>query len=95
MNKKITRKKRVVTQAAVTHMELIKSRLDELKPNITTSDRQAAVQALKVSKATISKYLNGVVLDPETGIMLLELFHARVTAREERLKILDLKTNVA
>lgn len=67
-------------------MDIIKTRLDVLKPNITPADRREACREFSLTKATISKYLSGQAMATETGLDLLAFFHDRVTAREERLK---------
>jgi hypothetical protein len=86
MNKKNSTKKTSRKSVAATHLDQIKLKLDELKPNITTSDRRAAQQFFGISKASISKYLNGQVMTAETGLDLLDFFHNRVTERHERLQ---------
>lgn len=86
MIKKKSIKKTSRKPAASTHLDQIKLKLDELKPNITTSDRRAAQQYFGIAKATISKYLNGQVMTAETGLDLLDFFHNRVAARHERLQ---------
>lgn len=57
----------------------------EIKPDVTKDDRSAAIIEFVVTKATISRYLNGIVNDIDTAFKLYTFFKKRIDKREKAI----------
>jgi hypothetical protein len=57
----------------------------ELKPNITTTDREEAQKELELSMPTIIRYLNGDAKKIDTAMVLIGFFKERIQKREKEL----------
>lgn len=60
----------------------------KLAPDITASDRTYVTKKLKVSKVTISNFLNGHVSNNDLAISMIEIFTERIAEREAKMKSL-------
>lgn len=58
-------------------------KLQELKPNVTGSDKLEAEKTLRISRPTIDKYLNGVVVKLDIAEPLYTFFSAKVNQRKD------------
>lgn len=74
-----------IPQTGNTQSERLSIELQKINPDVTAKDREAASKKLKFSKMTISRYLNGNVLDNDTAASLLVFFRARISEREKSL----------
>lgn len=89
MTKKISRKKSTSQPAGDLQVERISQGLVNIAPNVTATDRTNACNELNLSKGAISKYLRGYVSNVDTGLDVLTFFTNRITAREQRLKMMQ------
>jgi hypothetical protein len=55
----------------------------ELKPNITGPDKLEAAETLNISRPTIDKYLNGIVVKLDIAESLYTFFSAKVNQRKD------------
>jgi hypothetical protein len=63
--------------------ERLSDSLQKIRTDVTAEDRKAAFEADLGSKATISKYLNGQVMNIDTGVKLISFFRNRIIKREK------------
>ena len=73
-------------EKSMTQNEQFKERLKAIKLDVTTQDRILAVERFGTTPATISRYLNGKVLNNDKASILLQFFQERI---EQRNKILQ------
>lgn len=73
------------TGKKISQKEQVAEKLAELKPNITASDRKAAMSLLGVPASLISNYINGDVRDIEIGLALALFFKSRIDERASQL----------
>lgn len=59
-----------------------------LSPDVTAADRTHCVKKLKVTKVTISNYLNGRVNNADLAIRMIEILNERIRDREAKMKVL-------
>ena len=71
-----------IPQSDNTQSERMAQELKALNSDVTAKDREVATEELRFSKQTISRYLNGNVLDNDTAISLLLFFRKRISDRE-------------
>lgn len=74
-----------IPQTGNTQSARFSEKLEKLRPDVTAQDRKDASKELKVTAATISRYLNGYVLDNDTAASLVTFFSARISEREKSL----------
>jgi len=74
-----------IPQSGNTQAERLSQQLMIIKTDVTAQDRLDAIKELGYSKPTISRYLNGYVLDNDTAATLLVFFRARISEREKSL----------
>jgi hypothetical protein len=73
-----------MTTAQKTQMEKANDVLEqELKANVTSEDRQAAVTELDFSLFTVATYLTGKGKNLDTAMKLIEFFRKRISDREK------------
>jgi hypothetical protein len=65
--------------------ERLAEELLKLKPDVTAQDRTGATHIC--GKGTISKYLNGNVMDNDTATKLITFFKAQILKREKALAV--------
>lgn len=70
-----------------TQKEMLSEKLASLNVDITPSDKTAAAQDLKISTATVIRYLRGDVRDNEQATRLIEFFSKQITARAQRANL--------
>jgi hypothetical protein len=61
-------------------------KLLKLKPEITATDRKAAMATFKKSYVTVNRYLDGHVPNIVFGLDLLQFFNNQIKNRAEKLK---------
>lgn len=71
----------------ISHIEKLAARLMLLKIDLSKNDRIAAATKHKVSRETISRYLNNrtEIMDADTAVKLIQFFQGRITEREKCL----------
>lgn len=89
MTKKNSTKKITTKPPPDSQVVRISDALVVIAPNVTATDRSNACNELNIKKGTISKYLKGDVANIDTGLDLLAFFTNRITAREQRLQIMN------
>lgn len=57
--------------------------LRDLKPDVTSEDRQLAAVAEGITHATIVKYLKGIVENNDRAARLITFFQSRIEEREK------------
>lgn len=62
----------------------------KLSPDVTAADRLFCTKKLKISKVTVSNYLNGHVSNSDLAISMIEIFNERISDRELKMKSLCL-----
>lgn len=72
-----------IPQSGNTQAERFSAQLKLLRPDVTAKDRKDASEDLSVTTATISRYLNGNVLDNDTAASLIEYFKNKIATREK------------
>lgn len=76
-----------------TQAERLGAELLKLKADVTAQDRIDAQAELSRTKATVSKYLNGTVLDNDMAVKMIEFFKKKIAARDE--KVFETETDKA
>jgi hypothetical protein len=71
------------TESKKGQVERFADKLKEVKALVTEKDRLAAVDSLKLTPETISRYLNGKVANLDTAVDLLGFFNQRIEEREK------------
>lgn len=69
----------------LTQIDKANETLASLRPNVSTQDREAAVQELKLSTPTISRYLNGDAKRLDKAISIIRFFRNRIEKRDREL----------
>lgn len=70
------------------HGTQLSKTLLKLSPNVTAADRTLCSRKLKISKVTISNYLNGRVTNNDLAINMIEFFTSCIDARDQKIKYL-------
>lgn len=66
--------------------DLLAEKMTQIKEQISAEDRKAAQEALRLSGATLTKYIGGDISNPDLGLKLYEFFHGRIQERIARIK---------
>ena len=74
-------------------IELINPKLEEINPEITKSDRDACMVELKLSKQTLSSYMNGKGTNLQTADEILAFMRNRIAERLKRIGLNSLLPN--
>ena len=71
----------------MTQAERLGKVLKAIKPDVTADDRKAVVQSTELGykPPTISKYLNGEVMNNDTAAKLIIFLKARIAKREKSI----------
>ena len=72
-----------IPQTGNTQAERLGEQLIKLRPDVTAQDRKDAVAEFGFTTATISRYLNGSVLDNDTAANLISFFNSKIENREK------------
>lgn len=70
-------------KATLTQQEELAQKLMALKPEVTDQDKEELSKEHNISKSTIYAYLNGKVLNIQTGVTILSFFKQKVQQRRE------------
>lgn len=60
--------------------------LDKLRQNVTPTDRAAIVEAFKMSRPTLSRYLHGHCANVDTGLKLVLFITEKIGERDKILQ---------
>ena len=71
-----------ILQTGNSQAERLADELLKLKPDVTAKDRSDAVEKFGCTKATISNYLNGKVMDNDTAVNFILFFKDCISKRE-------------
>jgi hypothetical protein len=66
---------------SLTQSEMLAQELLKIAPDVTAADRALYIDEKGSSKATLSNYLNGTVLDNDTAAMMIAFFKERIRLR--------------
>lgn len=67
----------------LTQKERLGVELNSLKKDITTGDRQAALDNLNCTESKLSNYLNGRVADNDEAVKMILFFRKRIEDRDQ------------
>ncbi|MFL5809222.1 MAG: hypothetical protein ACJ749_06845 [Flavisolibacter sp.] len=76
-------------QNAQSQLERATAILIDLRPDITSEDRDEAMKKLDLSEPTLSRYLNGEAKKIGTALNLIEFFQKRISDREKKLDAIE------
>ena len=65
--------------------ERLAEELKKMSVDVTTADRKLFQKEYGFTKATVSRYLNGTVLDSDTAASMVSFFRNRINEREKAL----------
>jgi hypothetical protein len=82
INQKMTT---IKTGAEESQLEKANAILNELRPNVTSKDREDAQKKLDLSAPTVNRYLLGEAKNIDTAIRLIQFFKKRIEDREREL----------
>lgn len=68
-----------------TQNQRLNKALSEIKADVTEKDREAAMDDLNCTSATISRYLNGKAKDNDLATNMLTFFKNRIAARDKEI----------
>lgn len=68
-----------------TQIEKIADQLKAISPNISRADRKAIKEKHGFERSTVSNYINGRGVDPDTGLTMLNFFKGRIADREHQI----------
>ena len=71
----------------ISQAHALSKELKRVSQNVTPKDREEAKDQLKLSRSTISHYLNGKVRDSDTAVELILFFKKQIAKRD--LVLLD------
>jgi hypothetical protein len=74
-----------ISETPETQKEKLSRLLVAIRPNVTKEDRKEAQVRFGITKATTSRYLNGIVNDITTGFNLYNFFKKLIDKREKAL----------
>lgn len=74
-----------IPQRGNTQRDRLAESLLKLKADVTAQDRMDAIKKLSFQKATISRYLNGIVNDNDTAVKLISFFRDKIAKREKAI----------
>lgn len=69
----------------LTQLDIAKTQLREIAPNVSRSDKRDAARECEVSIMTIHRYLSDDVRELDTALKILRFFKRRISAREKEL----------
>jgi len=72
-------------QIEQTQKQRLAEALKKIKPDVTMKDREAFEKETKITKTTLSYYLNGDVKDNDTAVLVLDFMRKRISKRDRIL----------
>lgn len=67
----------------ISQADRLAKQLRSLRPDVTSDDRKLLQEEMGYTRATISKYLSGQVLNNDTAAKIIAFFKNRIASREK------------